>query len=283
MTKVKTILAEFCSPKDILAINRLGLIKNDERDTQPVPWRHRLPNSERRDLVRSEMTLRPTTKVHARDKARAVHTARNPKDSKMGECLLNNHVRGDPLLGSNLGQINRNQKRREQGLEQSMELFLRKSNCLSHEPLILVERAPSQSVQTRAALMREFHLDPEAILKPRYMRPLVSRSRTPSTLVTIEAFTVQRKLKKNIWDEAIDETPKFTSTSRPSARLTKEEFDQLQAGYSSHKPTAQQLKAGVTGAVDKPRSAGSRPRSVRPNSVFITQMTYRDSRSEVKS
>ncbi|KAH9490252.1 hypothetical protein Btru_035045 [Bulinus truncatus] len=268
MTKVRSILSEFCSPKDILAINRLGLIKNDDRDTQPVPWRHRLPNSERRQLVMNEMrtAIRTTNRINPKDKEKAIATARNVIDSKMGECLLNVHSREDPALKPSLTHLGREQIRRDHGLQQTKLRFLRQSQCLNREPMILVERAPTFHAVTRATFMTSYGFDPEAAHLPSYMRPLQSRSRTPSTLTTIEAFTAENKKKKNIWDEALEETPKFKSIAKPSARLTDEEVEQLRAGRQLHKPTAQKI------AVMKVTKAPRLSRSKTMGSVFITQL-----------
>nr|KAI8762869.1 hypothetical protein BgiMline_005805 [Biomphalaria glabrata] len=274
MTKVRTILAEFCSPKDILAINRLGLIKNDDRDTQPVPWRHRLPNSERRHLVMSEMrtSILNTNRLNPKDKEKAVSTARNVKYSKMGECILNVHLRDEPGLKPCLARIGREQTRREQSLQQTKQRFLQQSQCLTREPMILVERAPTMDTVTRATFMSSFGIDPVVALLPSYMRPLRSRSKTPSTLTTIEAFTAESKKKKNVWDEALDEAPKFKSIAKPSTRLTPQEIAQLQAGHLHHKPTPQKLAAKE---FNRPQGLS---RSKTMGSVFITQLP-RDTRT----
>ena len=47
------------------------------------------------------------------DKQRAVSTARNPKDSKFGECLLNVHTKQDPVLQARLGRISTEMRRME--------------------------------------------------------------------------------------------------------------------------------------------------------------------------
>ncbi|CAL1529347.1 unnamed protein product [Lymnaea stagnalis] len=191
----------------------------------------------------SEMrtALRPTSKVSAKDKEKAVSAARSPKDSKMGECLLNVHIRGDPGLGPHLGKIDREQRRTEHGLHQSRQSFLRQSQCLNYEPMILVERGPSDKAITRAAFMKSYGVDPVTVLLPSYRRPLVSRSKTPSTLTTIEAYTVESKKKRNVWDEALEEAPRFKSVARPTARLTNDEVTELQMGHLHHKPTAEKL------------------------------------------
>lgn len=77
--------------------------------------------------------------------------------------------------------------------------------------------------------------------KPHYMRQLRSKVRTPSTLMTIDAFTVKSKKKRNLWNETMDEKdgPEFQSTVRPYAKLSEKEKTDLQIGWSYHKPRLQ--------------------------------------------
>ncbi|GFO25079.1 hypothetical protein PoB_005158400 [Plakobranchus ocellatus] len=289
MTKVKTILAEFCSPKDILAINRLGLLKKEERESQPIPWRHRLPNAERRALVKSEMrmSIRPSrSRVNSIDKAKAFHSAANPKDSRMGECLYSIHIREDPLLGSNLLKINRERSRLEASQKHGRQQFLARSHSLNHEPLLLVEREPSQTVKTRAMLMRQHGIDPQILLNPSYMRPLESQFKPPSTITTIDAFVAETKKKRNVWETAMDEVDptKFRSAARPCTRLNESEMQQLRLGHAFHKPTpdpttkpasiTHHVPPSIGGAKDSKSRA--RPKSEDQSidtrdSVFITQ------------
>ncbi|RUS86838.1 hypothetical protein EGW08_005375 [Elysia chlorotica] len=241
MTKVKTILAEFCSPKDILAINRLGLLKKEERESQPIPWRHRLPNAERRELVKSEMrmSIRPSrSRLSSRDKVKAFQSAANPKDSRMGESLYNIHIRQDPYLSSSLFKIEREQSRLEASQSHLKQQFVSRSHSLTHEPLLLVEREPPQTVQTRAMLMRQHGIDPNVLLKPSFMRPLESQHQAPSTLTTIDAFVAETRKKRNVWETAMDEVDptKFRSAARPFNRLNDREIQQLRLGHALHKP-----------------------------------------------
>ncbi|CAG5135248.1 unnamed protein product [Candidula unifasciata] len=241
MTKVRTILAEFCSPKDILAINRLGLIKPEERENQPIPWRHRLPIAERRGFVLSEMraSLKPPSKLTTRDKTKVVEAARSSVDSKMGECLLNNQTRQDTSLGSRIGKLNREKRRTEITHQQAQEIFMKGSRTLRLEPLILVERSPSE----HAFYESDEGKDSEIPKLPGYMRPLRTGRKTPSMLTTIEAFTLETKKKRNIWEEVLQEkeTPRFKSSTMPTIRLSEEEVSQLQLGHMLHKPTKESI------------------------------------------
>jgi len=283
MTKVKTILREFCSAKDILAINRLGLLsKGEERESQPVPWRHRLHRKERKELVRSEMrmSLRSGGRLSSRDKAKAVTEARSPHTSRMGDYLIQQHVVNTRTGGPGGGEVCRltgEQKRSEQQLHLNKRGFLRTSHCLNREPLILVERPPSPKAKTRARIMEKHGVDPVSISLPSYMRPLRTKSRTPSTLTTIEAYTLQTKKKKNVWEEVAEDphSLRFKSMAKPSAPLTAGEKKQLRMGYTLHKPTPESIqeKAAsrhkVTGSSSRPRSSPGEVRSSTP--VFITE------------
>ncbi|GFR82687.1 hypothetical protein ElyMa_004104900 [Elysia marginata] len=295
MTKVKTILAEFCSPKDILAINRLGLLKKEERENQPIPWRHRLPNAERRELVKSEMrmSLRPSrSRVNSRDKAKAFQSAANPNDSRMGESLYNIHIREDPYLSSSLFKIEREQSRLEASQKHHRQQFLSKSHSLTHEPLLLVEREPSQTVKTRAMLMRQHGIDPQVLMKPSYMRPLESHSHTPSTIITIDAFVAETKKKRNVWEMAMDEVDptKFRSAARPYTRLNDRELQQLRVGHALHKPrpdafanTLFPQRPALPPEQTSPRQSrrpkipGADDEFTTEESVFITQRSVTDS------
>lgn len=93
------------------------------------------------------------------------------------------------------------------------------------------------------SFQKKHGVDPIISTMPSYMRPLQSRSRTLSSLTTIEAFTVETKKKKNLWEDAVEDKDeqKFKSTSRPTARLTAYERKQLKIGHSLHKPTHESI------------------------------------------
>lgn len=268
MTKTAGYLAPILGVKsrrsrDVDTLSQLGL---------GVPWRHRLRVGERREFVMAELRRpggRDKTRGAELDKQRAVMTARNPKDSKWGECLINVNTKQDPILASRLGRITTEMRRMEFKLQQVKQHFVKTSSCLNHEPLILVERPASPAVRRRAKLIEAYGEDPNTLTLPGYMRPLRSRCRTPSTLTTIDAFTLQTKKKRNVWEEAMDEKepPVFRSTVRPAARLTRREAAQLQMGWSAHKPR-------LEGKERDPKDAAT-PRDPS-DTPFVTQLPRRD-------
>ena len=70
-----------------------------------------------------------------------------------------------------------------------------------------------------------------------------TRCKTPSTLTTIDAFTLKTRKKRNVWEEAMDEKdpPTFACTVRPAARLTRREKAALAMGWDAHKPKVYNL------------------------------------------
>ncbi|KAJ8313355.1 hypothetical protein KUTeg_009141 [Tegillarca granosa] len=130
----------------------------------------------------------------------------------------------------------------ENQLNQEKKLFVKSCTVLNHDPIILVERPPSpENIRKVAKIAMSYDEDESAILerdKPRYMRQLRHKVRTPSLLTTIDAFTVKTKKKRNIWDNVLDEMKpmQFQSTVRPYSKLTERERTDLEAGWSFHKP-----------------------------------------------
>ncbi|XP_067652199.1 uncharacterized protein [Haliotis asinina] len=203
------------------------------------------------------------------EREKAMNAARSPKDSKFGECLLNINTKDDPLLCKNLVKINLEVRRMEFKMKQLRQTFVKQSKYLNHEPLILVERPASPEVRRRKVIMDMGANDPEAMKLPGYMRPLRSRCRTPSTITTIDAFTVRPKKKRNVWEEAMDEKekPKFKSTVRPCSKLTQRELTEIHFGWSTHRPKVD--KEPEPRSPSPPRTT---PRSLpNDNQVFITQ------------
>ena len=176
------------------------------------------------------------------ERRKAEDSARNPGFSRFGDSLVSVNAKTDEVLIKNLRQINSEIRRMELQTSQKRKLFLRNSGVLNHDPLILVERPASPILIRRAqTLLNNDPYDDELFgeaNKPGYMKQLRSKTRTPSTLTTIDAFTVKAKKKRNVWEEAMDEktAPQFTGTVRPYARLTKKEITELQMGYEMHKP-----------------------------------------------
>ena len=182
-----------------------------------------------------------TSRRSLMEREKAMEAARNPGVSKFGDCLVNINLKNDKTLNSNLRKINSEIKRMQLQVNHKMKYFVKRSNVLNHDPIILVERPPSPEVKKRAQLMKEYNGEddvPGDENKPGYMKQIRSKARTPSTLTTIDAFTVKQRKKKNVWEGAIEEKsgPQFESTVRPFAKLTNRERSDLQKGYEFHKP-----------------------------------------------
>ncbi|KAK6170480.1 hypothetical protein SNE40_018866 [Patella caerulea] len=170
---------------------------------------------------------------------KAILTAKHPKDSKFGECLLNTNTKEDPILDSKLNKIRGEMKRMKSQVNQMREHFVRKSHALNYEPMILVERPPSGGYKSISAKdsITDQGLPIEELEKPGYMRQLKSRCKTPVRHTTIDAFTLRVKRKQNVWEECEDnKNVIFTSTIRPYSRLTDDEIGDLQHGWNHHKP-----------------------------------------------
>ncbi|XP_041376212.1 uncharacterized protein LOC121388781 [Gigantopelta aegis] len=172
---------------------------------------------------------------------KAMSTARCPKDSKFGECLININTKQDPILGKNLSRIEMDIRRMEAKMQQLRKTFVRSSQCLNYEPMILVERCPPREAFRRTAFINAYGYDPQLARLPGYMFPMKSRSRTPTTFTTIDAFVVKQRRTRNVWERATEdkELPKFESTVRPCSRLTQREIQQLQQCRTYHKPKLQ--------------------------------------------
>ncbi|XP_060556166.1 uncharacterized protein LOC132716825 isoform X2 [Ruditapes philippinarum] len=182
-----------------------------------------------------------TSRRSLMEREKAMEAARNPGVSKFGDCLVNINLKDDKTLNSNLRKINSEIRRMQLQFNHKMKYFVKRSNVLNHDPIILVERPPSPEVKKRAHLMEEYTGEddvPGDENKPGYMKQIRSKARTPSTLTTIDAFTVKQRKKKNVWEDAVEEKsrPEFESTVRPFAKLTSRERSDLQKGYEFHKP-----------------------------------------------
>lgn len=202
----------------------------------------RWERSKKRKLERRMRIETLATRRALFERKKAEDAARNPGFSRFGDCLVSVNSKTDEVLLKNLKQINSEIKRMELQNSQKRKLFLRTSGVLNHDPIILVERPPSPAVLRKAhTLLNNGPYDEELFgetKKPGFMQPLRSRTRTPSTLTTIDAFTVKARKKRNVWEDAMDDktAPQFTGTVRPYARLTKKELTELQMGHEMHKP-----------------------------------------------
>ena len=179
------------------------------------------------------------------EREKAIETARNPGVSKFGISLADINCRRDTYLVKELRKIEHEVKSMQLKLSQQKKSFVRNCHVLNYDPIILVERPPSPEVVHKATAMSYGMTEDEYIDEfedgkktPNFMRQLRSRQKTPSTLTTIDAFTIKSKKKKNVWEDTRDqkEPPKFTSTVRPYVKLTRREQSDLQVGWSFHKP-----------------------------------------------
>ena len=183
-----------------------------------------------------------TTRRALYERKKATDAARNPGVSRFGESLVTVNSKTDEMLTRRLKQISSEIRRMELQLNQKKKLFLKNNGLLNHDPIILVERPASPIIIKRAHTLLNNDPYDEALFgeahKPSYMKQLRSKTRTPSTLTTIDSFIVKARKKKNVWEEAMDEktAKQFTGTVRPYARLSRRETTELQLGYQMHKP-----------------------------------------------
>ena len=220
------------------------------------------------------------------EREKAMDAARNPGVSKFGDCLVNINSKSDRVLNTSIRKINSEIRRMEIRINQKMKHFVKNSTVLNHDPMILVERPPSPDIVKRAKTLAEYDGSSEFPVedpnKPNYMQQLRSKTRTPSTLTTIDAFVVKNSKKKNVWEGAVTEKepPQFLSTVRPYAKLTRREISDLQKGYEFHKPRLE--NEAVVSDNEREKKSAKRPAKQSGESgesdldeeisPFITQM-----------
>lgn len=238
------------------------------------------------------------------EREKAMDAARNPGVSKFGDCLVSMNSKTDKIYVSNIRKINSEIKRMQLQINQKMKHFVKNSAVLNHDPLILVERPPSPDVVKRKQVMTQYDeldergyppVDEDDEHRPSYMRKLRSKARTPSTLTTIDAFTVKSRKKKNVWEGAVDEKapPQFQSTVRPFAKLTRREISDLQKGLEFHKPKLE--NSGLADTDDRSSRKTLSPKKNTPVeesdesdfedtfTPFITQMAeLKDKKNSIK-
>lgn len=214
-----------------------------------------------------------TSRRSLMEREKAMETARNPGISKFGDCLVSMNMKNDKVLTSNIRKINSEIRRMQLQVNHKMKYFVKNSTVLNHDPIILVQRPPSPEVVKRAYTMMTADIENgypvlEDEDKPGYMRRLRSKARTPSTLTTIDAFTIKQRKKKNVWEGAVEEKsgPEFKSTVRPYAKLTNREKSDLKKGYEFHKP-----KIEVSGQTDVGDSANTDKTRPKTKTKSITE------------
>ncbi|ESO87271.1 hypothetical protein LOTGIDRAFT_154771 [Lottia gigantea] len=181
-------------------------------------------------------------RARKKDMETALLTARHPKDSKFGECLINLNTKKDPLLNSQLTKLKSEMRRMKLQANQVKDYFVRRSQVLNYEPMILVERPPSSKFKPQIVGMTSEEI--EDLEKPGYMRRLRTRCKTPVQISKIEAFTRRTSKKRNVWEKFEDDKSYFTSTVRPYSRLNNTERTELKYGWNHHKPQYSQESNG---------------------------------------
>ena len=129
------------------------------------------------------------------ERQRAISAARNIKDSSFGKCVLRTNSVYDRLLTTTKTCLDHELKRKQMHGDQERKQFLNKLLLTTNPPSLIVERPPSPDVCRPSMYGGDWPEAPDYEMnEPRYMRPLKSRTRTPSNLPTIDAFKV-RELK----------------------------------------------------------------------------------------
>ncbi|CAH1797079.1 unnamed protein product [Owenia fusiformis] len=179
---------------------------------------------------------------------KAMQTAKSTKDSGYGRCLLRTNVQEQRMLRTQLRVMDKEMHRKQMHINQQKKQFMQLRKKQHHEPTLIVERPPSPD-QYHYGYEDDWDEDqyyttyPSHNFKgPGYMQPLKTRAKTPVDFPTIDAFSVQVKKKKNVWEEALDETttPSFRKTGICSPPLTEEERVDLYRGWLLHKPESRQ-------------------------------------------
>ncbi len=157
----------------------------------------------------------------------------NKSGSSFKRVLLRTNAQQDRMLNTEIEKIERLRQKHFKHVLQERKVFLIKKTQLP-DPSILVERAPSPDAFYKAALDKydKTNFDDKT---PNYMRPLERRAKTPSTFMTIDAFTVRQKRKVNVWEEK-DKNLIFHSVAPPSNPLNEEELHELQRAWQYHHP-----------------------------------------------
>ncbi|XP_062594654.1 uncharacterized protein LOC134256074 [Saccostrea cucullata] len=221
------------------------------------------------------------------EREKAVDGARNPGASKFGHSLAEINSKKDKSLVRELRKIECEFKSLNLQMNQQKKTFVKSCHVLNYDPIILVERPPSPQMKKKALAMSmgldedEYNEHFENGKVPHYMHQLRSKQRTPSTLNTIDAFTVTNKKKKNIWEDAVDqnEAPVFHSTVRPCLQLTKREQTDLQMGWALHKPRLTPDSEIQREGLEDYRKSKTPPRSITPKSRVSTAENQTNAKS----
>lgn len=222
------------------------------------------------------------------EREKAVDGARNPGASKFGHSLAEINSKKDKSLMRELRKIENEIKSMSLQMNQRKKTFVKSCHVLNYDPIILVERPPSPEMRKKALAMSmgldedEYNQHFENETVPHYMHQLRSKQKTPSTLRTIDAFTVKNRKKKNIWEDAVErgDAPVFHSTVRPCLQLTRREQTDLQMGWALHKPRLTPDSSEVQReGLEEYRKSKTPPRSITPKSRASTAENLTNAKS----
>jgi len=177
------------------------------------------------------------------DRERAVATARNPALSKYGNTLMSIGLRRNQNLSKQSDHLDYQMKRIDLEMRQKKKYFVKNCRVLNYDPIMLVER-PSSMVEDKT--LSNYHNNDgngdvanfENRKLSQDMMQLGSTSTLPTLQTTTDAFTIQSKKKKNVWEDCQEdlESIQFKSMVHPFKRLTTQEQHSLQRGWSFHNP-----------------------------------------------
>ena len=166
------------------------------------------------------------------ERNKAISHARNPGLSKYGQCLVSVNNRLNNVLKTNLASLNAEFKRMEMQATRRKKFFIKTSGLLNHEPLLLVQRPKSEPIAETPSVPRK---DDNV---PGFMKPRLSKIVRPSSLKTIDIYTVRPAKKTNLWESSGEERAlRFTGVIRPCAKLSENEVEHLKNEYSATKPS----------------------------------------------
>lgn len=161
-------------------------------------------------------------------------------DENFREVFMHTNVKEERMLCTAISQIEREQRRRAaHSLQKQREFLLSRQS--KPEPIIIVERPPAYKHLQKAYFI-QYGLEEELNEQertPRYMRQLKSRRKLPSTLTTLDAYTVRASKKANLWEPKVateEGVARFSCHVPPSVPLSKEERVELDRGWHFHRP-----------------------------------------------
>ena len=222
-------------------------------------------------------------RISLAEKQRAIHIAKNSKDSKFGNTLLHQNVQETRLLDKRLAKLEKERRRQTMHVDQRKKCFVEQRNT-APGPLLIVERPPSPDLLHKIIMIEN---NEDTLDVPGYMRPLKTRVKTPSNHITIEAFAVKAKKKVNVWESVLNtsDPPRFQSAGVPSFPLTVSENSDLWREWQFHVPRPrrnpeQNNKRSYSDKYDTPIDANHRLEMVNKertnadtnSATFITQI-----------